>query len=134
MSTPIPTGQQYALPDGRLGDPDWEITPLQVQAMQGVDAESLVILDVREPAELATAALPEGAGVLHVPMGEIKARLGEIEAAADGKHLVAMCHLGGRSLQVAVFLRKEAEMEDVRSMAGGIDAWAVQIDSAIARY
>ena len=116
------------LPEGYPFQPDWELTPRQVRDLREA-AATHVLLDVREPAEVAAAAVD---GAVVVAMGEIKSRLSELEAYAEDK-LVVMCHHGARSMQVTAFLR-EAGFEDVSSMAGGIDLWSRDIDSAVARY
>jgi rhodanese-related sulfurtransferase len=90
-------------------------------------AEPPVVLDVREPRELAVCALEEA---LHIPMGEIPARLGELPA---DRELVVMCHHGMRSMQVTQFLRHQG-YANVRNLAGGIDAWAARVDPAMPRY
>ena len=91
------------------------------------EAEPPVVLDVREPRELAVCALP---GALHIPMGEIPARMGELPA---DRELVVMCHHGMRSMQVTQFLRHMG-FEHVRNLAGGIDAWAARVDPDMPRY
>jgi len=47
--------------------------------------------------------------------------------------IVTMCHHGVRSLDAAAYLRGHG-FTDTRSMTGGIDAWALQIDPSIQRY
>jgi rhodanese-related sulfurtransferase len=89
--------------------------------------DDFVLLDVREPGELAIASLP---GVLHVPMAEIPARLRELPAQRE---IVVLCHLGGRSEHVTRFLRASGFPQAV-NLAGGIDAWSVEIDPAVPRY
>ena len=116
------------LPDGYPLQPDWEITPRAVRALRE-SGEAFVLLDVREPREIAVAALD---GAVVVPMGEIKSRLSDLEAYAEDK-IVVMCHHGARSMQVTAFLRQN-EFEDVTSMAGGIDLWSRDIDPAVPRY
>ncbi len=116
------------LPGGYPLQPDWEVTPRTVQAMREA-GEDFVLLDVREPREIAAAAID---GAVVVPMGEIKSRLSELEAHADHK-IVVMCHHGARSMQVTAFLRQH-EFDDVSSMAGGIDLWSRDIDPAVPRY
>lgn len=86
-----------------------------------------VLLDVREPWELATARLP---GSLDIPMGEIPARLDEL---ARDRHLIVMCHHGMRSLQVTMFLKHQG-FQSVSNLAGGIDAWAREVDPSIPTY
>jgi rhodanese-related sulfurtransferase len=89
--------------------------------------EGLVLLDVREPDELATASLP---GVTAIPMAEIPARLAELPAE---KPLVVMCHAGGRSARVTAFLNANGYPNAV-NLAGGIDAWSTAIDPSVPRY
>ncbi|MEO6991047.1 MAG: rhodanese-like domain-containing protein [Candidatus Baltobacteraceae bacterium] len=89
--------------------------------------DDFVLLDVREPDELQTAALP---GALAIPMSEIPARLGEVRRDCD---VVVMCHSGRRSERVTAFLNANGVPRAV-NLAGGIDAWSVTIDPAVARY
>jgi len=86
-----------------------------------------ILLDVREAEELAIAAV---SGVVHIPMGEVPARLAELDR---DRHIVCMCHGGVRSLRVAEFLAANG-YERVFNLSGGIDAWSLQIDPGIPRY
>lgn len=103
-----------------------EIT-VQTLAAWRADATPHLVLDVREPPELAVCTLP---GALAIPMSEIQARLSEIP---DTQPIVVMCHHGARSARVAAFLRQTGRA-NVLNLTGGIDAWAVQIDPAVPRY
>ena len=85
------------------------------------------LLDVREPWEHERAAI---AGARLVPMREVPARLAEID---PGKDVVAICHHGGRSAQVAVFLEKNGYGK-VHNLVGGIDAWSRTVDPAVPTY
>ena len=87
----------------------------------------VILLDVREPAELRIASLPV---VTHIPMGQVPERLKELDAA---KPIVVMCHSGGRSRRVAEFLLGRG-FEEVFNLSGGIDAWSEQVDPQIPRY
>jgi rhodanese-related sulfurtransferase len=86
-----------------------------------------VLLDVREPWEFQTCSI---AGSLHVPMGEIPSRAGELDPGGD---VVVICHHGGRSMQVAMFLEKNG-FPKVHNLAGGVDAWARSVDPAMPVY
>jgi rhodanese-related sulfurtransferase len=86
-----------------------------------------VLLDVREPAELAVAAV---AAAVHIPMREIPARAGELDR---GQPLVVMCHSGARSYRVAEYLLGTG-FTAVFNLRGGIDAWSREIDSRVPRY
>ncbi len=90
-----------------------------------------VLLDVREPWEIATAslALPD-LPMLAIPMQETPARLAELPREQP---IVALCHHGMRSLQVAMFLDRQG-YPHVYNIMGGIDAWSNQIDPSVPRY
>jgi rhodanese-related sulfurtransferase len=89
--------------------------------------EDFVLLDVREPDELATASIP---WATWIPMREIPARIGELPR---DKPIVCMCHHGARSEHVARFLAANG-YDDALNLDGGIDAWSVSVDPAVSRY
>jgi rhodanese-related sulfurtransferase len=89
--------------------------------------ERPVLLDVREPWEYEKARI---AGAQLVPMREVPNRLDEID---QDKEVVAICHHGGRSAQVAVFLEK-AGYTRVHNLVGGVDAWSRTVDPAVPLY
>jgi rhodanese-related sulfurtransferase len=91
--------------------------------------QKFVLLDCREPGEVATARI---AAAVHIPMREIRARLMELGPDKIGR-IVVHCHHGGRSLRVTQFLRQQG-YDHVQNMAGGIDAWSLEIDPQIPRY
>jgi molybdopterin/thiamine biosynthesis adenylyltransferase/rhodanese-related sulfurtransferase len=86
-----------------------------------------VLIDVREPWEFELAHL-EGAQL--VPLGELPSRLTELPATAS---LVTVCHKGVRSERAAALLRR-AGFARVRSLAGGVEAWAQEVEPAMRRY
>lgn len=86
-----------------------------------------VLLDVREGWELKICALP---GVLHIPMGQVAARTGEID---PDQELVVICHHGVRSLRVAHFLASQG-FSKLYNLQGGVNAWAREIDPAMHTY
>jgi rhodanese-related sulfurtransferase len=85
------------------------------------------VIDVREPWEIAIAPF---AGATEIPMQQIPARIEELESDAP---TVVLCHHGGRSMQVAVFLAHHGFTE-LYNLAGGIDAWSREVDASVARY
>lgn len=89
--------------------------------------EKPVVLDVREAEELARAAFPFP--VLHIPMNELPARVGELPRVGA---IVCACHSGGRSASVTRFLRKQGF--DAVNLDGGILAWARQVGSGTPQY
>ena len=108
-----------------------QVRPSQLDEwLQAQESEPLV-LDVREPWELKTASVaPVGFELLAIPMNEIPARLAELPA---GRPVACLCHHGGRSLRVAMFLAQQG-YNDVANIAGGIDAWSLERDPGIPRY
>jgi rhodanese-related sulfurtransferase len=104
-----------------------EISPREFVRRRAA-GEAMVLLDVREGWELKLAAVPSA--VVHIPMGDIAARLGELDPAAD---TVVICRSGGRSGQVASFLERQG-FAKVTNLSGGILAWAEDLDPSIARY
>jgi adenylyltransferase/sulfurtransferase len=91
--------------------------------------EDFLLLDCRESDEHAIAAI-DGAWLM--PMGEIADRVGEL-AGYEGRRIVVHCHVGGRSLRVAAWLRQQG-FPRAQSMAGGIDQWAAEIEPGVPRY
>lgn len=89
--------------------------------------EPPILLDVREPWEFDKARI---AGARLVPMREVPARLGELDRARE---VVAICHHGGRSAQVAQFLEKNGYGR-VHNLVGGVDAWSRTVDPAVPTY
>ena len=75
----------------------------------------LVVLDVREPDEWAAGHID---GATHIPLGDLPARLGEIDPAAE---TLVVCHVGGRSARATAWL--SAQGHQVVNLAGGMDAW-----------
>ena len=86
-----------------------------------------ILLDVREAWEVKTAAL---ADVLHIPMQEIPARAFDLDAQRE---IVAICHHGGRSMQVAYFLERQG-FARMHNLAGGMEAWSRDVDPSVPRY
>jgi adenylyltransferase/sulfurtransferase len=105
-------------------DLEIDVATLAARRAQG---DAPFLLDVREPWEHRIAAI-EGSTL--VPLAQLPARLGELPPRAE---VVAICHHGVRSLAAAELLRG-AGFAGARSLAGGIEAWAVEIDRGMARY
>lgn len=90
-----------------------------------------VVLDVREPAELNMASVKaDGFALLTIPMGELVARLDELD---PGQPTACLCHHGMRSMQVAAFLQSRG-FAHVANIAGGINAWSAELDPGVPRY
>jgi rhodanese-related sulfurtransferase len=104
-----------------------EIEPREVK--RRMDAgEKIRMVDVREPFEHRQANIADAE---LIPMRGVPQSVESLRAAPQP--LVLFCHHGMRSLQVVEWLRGQG-LEDCWSMAGGIDRWSLEIDSAIPRY
>ncbi len=103
-----------------------EVTVLDLK--EELDAgKPIAIVDVREPHEYEIASIP---GARLIPLGELPERLRELD---DHAEIVTHCHHGARSLKALEILRA-AGFSKVRSLKGGIDAWAVNVDPEMPRY
>lgn len=95
-----------------MSDGAVEVGPDEARALT---EEGALLLDVREPDEWAAGRAP---GAVHVPMGEIEARRGELPT---DRRIVAVCRSGARSGRVAEFLRRSGL--DAANLEGGMQAW-----------
>ncbi len=89
--------------------------------------EQFQLLDVREPWEIALASLP---GSIHIPLGQLPARLAELQTDSD---LIVMCKSGGRSRRATELLLARG-FDRAANLSGGIDAWAEEIDPDLPTY
>jgi rhodanese-related sulfurtransferase len=92
------------------------------------NGEDMTLLDVREDWEIALAPVPTNA--VHIPMGEISDRIGELDPKRE---TVVICRSGGRSAQVAHYLERQG-FGKVFNLSGGILAWSRVIDPSIPEY
>jgi rhodanese-related sulfurtransferase len=105
-----------------------QISPAELAAwLADKSRDKPLLLDVREPWEHDKARI---AGSRLVPMGQIQARVAELSKNSE---IVAICHHGGRSMQVAMFLEKSG-FSKVHNLAGGIDAWSRTVDASVPLY
>jgi adenylyltransferase/sulfurtransferase len=104
-----------------------EITAEDLRQELNEKGSDLLLIDVREPHEWEIAHI-EGAQL--IPLGQLPERLGELDGHAE---IVTHCHHGARSMK-ALALLKGAGFSKVRSLAGGIDAWADRVEVGMPRY
>jgi sulfur-carrier protein adenylyltransferase/sulfurtransferase len=104
-----------------------EISAEELRRELDEKGSGLVLIDVREPHEWEIAHI-EGAQL--IPLGQLPERLGELDGHAE---IVTHCHHGARSMK-ALGILKGAGFNKVRSLAGGIDAWADRIEVGMPRY
>jgi rhodanese-related sulfurtransferase len=94
---------------------DAEVSQAHIADVPVAFGASAVLLDVREDDEWRRGHAP---GAQHIPMGEVVARLDEIDPDAE---LYVVCHAGGRSLRVAQYLARNG-FEPI-NVDGGMLAW-----------
>ena len=78
--------------------------------------EALVIIDVREDEEVAAGMIP---GALHIPLGQLPERHGEIP---DGPEVILVCRSGNRSGRAYEYLTAIGK-SGLKNMTGGMLAW-----------
>jgi sulfur-carrier protein adenylyltransferase/sulfurtransferase len=104
-----------------------EISAEELRRELHTKGQNLVLVDVREPHEWEIAHI-EGATL--IPLSQLPERLSELDGHAE---IVTQCHHGARSMK-ALEILKGAGFGKVRSLAGGIDAWAERVEPGMARY
>jgi sulfur-carrier protein adenylyltransferase/sulfurtransferase len=89
--------------------------------------DKFVLVDVREPFEYDISRIP---GSKLIPLGELPARLSELDSADD---IVLHCKVGGRSAK-ALRILQEAGFRKLNNLQGGITAWSDEVDPSIPKY
>jgi adenylyltransferase/sulfurtransferase len=104
-----------------------EIVAEQLKDELSEKNDELILIDVREPHEWEIAHID---GARLIPLGQLPDRIPELDGHAE---IVTYCHKGSRSMKALEILRGAGHSR-VRSLAGGIDAWAARIEPGMARY
>jgi rhodanese-related sulfurtransferase len=105
-----------------------QISPVELAAWRADPARPPpVLVDVREPWEFERCRID---GSLLLPLGQIPARHEELPRDRD---LVLVCHHGSRSQHAAMWLAGNG-YANLHNLSGGVEAWAVDVDPAMARY
>ena len=103
-----------------------EIAPLELKAKLDRN-ENVVILDVREPHEVAICALP---GALFIPIGDLPKRMHELDSARE---IVIYCKGEIRTGQ-AFRILQHAGFQKLKALEGGIEGWAEDVDPSMPTY
>jgi rhodanese-related sulfurtransferase len=103
------------------------MTPKQVAEWLASDVDPPVLLDVREPWELAICRIE---GSVFIPMGQIPGAISKLD---PDREILVICHHGIRSYQVARYLEQRG-FTRVVNLEGGVAAWARDQDPAMAVY
>jgi rhodanese-related sulfurtransferase len=111
-----------------------DITPRELAGLLG-SGECFVLLDVREPVERDLCAIPVHPAVIdvYVPVNQIPGQVRSLTSLCKGRTIVVYCHHGVRSRHVADWLSGQG-LCGLHNLAGGIDAWATDIDPLLPRY
>jgi rhodanese-related sulfurtransferase len=101
------------------------------QRRQQAPSDDLQLIDVREPAEVAAAALE---GFENLPLSEFAAWSNTIHSRFDtDKETIVLCHHGMRSAQMCAWLAQQG-FTRLKNVVGGIDAYAIKVDRSVPRY
>lgn len=129
MSAPHPPAlDQNGLPSGYPFQPEWEIAPRDLRRKLEA-GEDILIIDCRTQQEREIASI---AGSMHVPFQDLAAHLESLREHEE-RVIVVHCHQGGRSLRMTALLRREG-FSAVRSLAGGIHLWSIDVDPSVPTY
>jgi rhodanese-related sulfurtransferase len=109
------------------GVPAEEIAATEAAKLLAENA--IVLIDCREPDEYALCSIP---GAKLIPLGEWGEKFPHGFPGKDAA-IVIHCHHGMRSLRATRWLRHQG-YSNARSMAGGIEAWSLQVDPSVPRY
>src|SRR5258706_3337468 len=107
-------------------NPD-EVTVQEMKRALDNPKLGIKILDVREPDEHQIAHID---GVPLLPMTALQQRLTELD---PNSQYYIHCKSGVRSLRALEFLREQG-FKYLKSVKGGINAWADEIDHSVAKY
>ncbi|MEI8064472.1 MAG: ThiF family adenylyltransferase, partial [Verrucomicrobiota bacterium] len=101
---------------------------ISVETLQQMraDRQDFVLVDVRNPDEVAICEIT---GSVKLPLPELPQRFQELPA---DKLIVLHCKMGGRSARALQFLRSQG-YQQLKNVAGGINAWAERIDPTMPR-
>jgi len=104
-----------------------QMTPTQLRDHLETASSMPQLIDVREPWEFDICAIDNS---ILIPMGQIPAKIDTLDPAQE---IVVICHHGIRSANVCRYLEHQG-FEQMINLAGGVDAWAKDIDIDMAVY
>lgn len=104
-----------------------ELTAKELKAYLDASQTQPLLLDVRETWEFDRCHID---GAVLIPMRQIAEAVASLD---PGQETVVICHHGIRSRYVARFL-EQTGFKNVVNLAGGVDAWARDVDKTMAVY
>jgi molybdopterin/thiamine biosynthesis adenylyltransferase/rhodanese-related sulfurtransferase len=109
-------------------DPQQHPDEVTVQQMkEALAGNDIAVIDVREHDEAEIAKID---GVPMIPLSELPQRFTELD---PNQTIYLHCKMGARSLKAVDFLKQQG-FKYCKSVAGGINAWAEEIDPSVPRY
>ena len=93
-----------------------EFFSVLLKIMLESEGDRITVLDVREPGEVATAAIDHS---VRIPLAQLQSRVDEL---GRDKLLVVHCKGGYRS-SIATSILRRAGFRDIANLTGGFDAW-----------
>ena len=102
-----------------------EVTPRELADL--LSSGAVTLLDVREPGERDIVTIP--GAQLAIPLGQLPARLSEVPT---DRPVVVYCRSGARSARAVAELSRAGR--HAANLAGGVLAWAADIDPTLPRY
>lgn len=115
-------GLTISLPQAPAPIPQMSVQDLQ----QRLADKSITLVDVRSDEEREKAAIP-GALAMNAEV------MDQVEAMPKDAPIAFICHTGSRSQVAAEHFRKLG-FTDVSNVAGGINAWSLEIDPQVPTY
>ncbi len=103
-----------------------EISPNELKARLD-KGEAIQVIDIREAHEVESGRINS----LHIPMAEVMDRSDEIKTDCP---VVIHCRSGARSSAMVFALETQKGFDNIYNLAGGIQAWAEEIDPEITVY
>ena len=104
---------------------EWDITVEDLKVLRD-EGGDFVLVDVRETHEVDAVNI----GGHHIPLGELAARLEELD---PGAHIVVHCKVGGRSAKAVQILRASG-YDNAWNLNGGLFAWIDRIEPHLPKY
>lgn len=120
-----PQNQQQAAPQEDVSHLEISVKDLQCLIQSG---KKVRIIDVREPHEWEICHLDQAE---LMPLSEFERHIPKLK---KDEELIIHCKSGGRSMRALMLLRDQFGFTKVKSVAGGITAWAEEIDTSMPTY
>ncbi|BCX11822.1 MAG: rhodanese-like domain-containing protein [Thermosynechococcus sp.] len=108
-----------------------QVTVVELAQRLATEADTLQLIDVREPEEWAIARLPH---FTPLPLSAFPQWSPQICQLFDpDRETLVLCHHGVRSAQMGHWLIQQG-FRNVKNIVGGIDAYAAVVDPTLPRY